>query len=110
MHSEGKDQEACPRLQELLQGHVSQQGGPSHRGPETFWQGQTCSGLTEKGRKKRTGPSPAGLQSGLGSTMVAPSLSGDACMRVHTPRPTPLPVAQGLVWSPPREALASSLS
>lgn len=30
MHSEGKDQEACPCLQELLQGHISQQGGPSH--------------------------------------------------------------------------------
>lgn len=30
MHSEGKDQEACPCLQELLQGHTSQQGGPSH--------------------------------------------------------------------------------
>ena len=36
MHSEGKDQEACPRLQELLQGHISQQGRPSHGGAQVL--------------------------------------------------------------------------
>lgn len=35
-HSEGKDQEACPCLQELLQGHVSQQGGHPVSRPQDF--------------------------------------------------------------------------
>ena len=37
------------------------------------------------------------------------SLRIPACLRTRPPLP-PFPVAQGLVWSPPPEALASSLS
>lgn len=55
---------------------------PLCRGPETFWQGQTSSWLTEKEKHRSH---PAGLQSGLSSTLVAPSLSGylHACAHAH---------------------------
>ena len=92
---------------------ASRANHPPCRGPKTFWQGQTCSWLTE-GEKEEDRSHPAGLQSGLSSTLVAPSLSGIlAClctrMCIH-PHPPPLLMAQGLVWSPPPEALESSLS
>lgn len=98
-----KDQKYVPVSRTSSRGRsASRADHPLCRGPETFWQGQTCSWLT----KKSTGPiswAPEWVKFNADGTFY----SQDTCMPVHTP-PPPLSRGTGTGVVSPPEALASS--